>query len=146
MYATRHNPFMYFHSVTNSSDCASHVEQSPERSDQPLHHRQLQLHHPSLCDDGHDAPCVDGRPGGLVSVDVFLQKWIPINQASAAYKQNGLILINFDESGAASTSFDAKGNINVVETGNSIRTRVPTPTSLVTPTNPPCRSTISWVM
>ena len=27
---------------------------------------------PNVCHDGHDAPCVDGEPGGLVSADRFL--------------------------------------------------------------------------
>jgi phosphatidylinositol-3-phosphatase len=54
---------------------------------------------PNLCDDGHDAPCVTGQAGGLVSADAFLQKWIPAIQASAAYQKDGLIAIIFDEGG-----------------------------------------------
>jgi hypothetical protein len=54
---------------------------------------------PNLCDDGHDAPCVTGAPGGLVSADLFLQKWVPIITESPAFKEDGLLVINFDESG-----------------------------------------------
>ena len=32
---------------------------------------------PNLCHDGHDAPCVDGEPGGLASADEWLKKWVP---------------------------------------------------------------------
>ena len=131
MYATRHDPFMYFHSVTDSTDCASHVVNLNNNLQNDLTSASttanLTFITPSLCDDGHDAPCVDGRPGGLTSADAFLQKWIPIIQASPAYKQDGLIIINFDESGAASTSVDAKGNINVVETGTVCCGQLPGP-------------------
>ena len=119
-YATRHNPFMYFHSIIDSSDCATHVVNLNNNLQTDLGSVATTANFtfitPSLCDDGHDAPCVDGRPGGLTSADAFLQKWVPIIQASPAYS-DGLIIINFDESGAASTSVDASGNINVVETG-----------------------------
>ncbi len=32
-------------------------------------------------------------------MDEFLKQWVPKIEASAAYKQNGMILITFDESG-----------------------------------------------
>ena len=44
---------------------------------------------PNLCDDGHDAPCVDGRPGGLASVDAWLQTWVPKILNSPAFKTDG---------------------------------------------------------
>lgn len=56
---------------------------------------------PNLCNDGHDAPCKNGQPGGLVSADAFLQKWIPLITSSSAYQRDGLIVINFDEGGLA---------------------------------------------
>jgi hypothetical protein len=40
----------------------------------------------------------NGDKGGLFSINAFLAKWIPIIQASPAYQQDGLIVINFDES------------------------------------------------
>jgi hypothetical protein len=61
---------------------------------------------PNLCDDGHDgsgtgAPgttCANGGPGGLTSADAFLQKWVPRILASRAYREDGLLIITFDES------------------------------------------------
>src|SRR5207302_8856831 len=53
---------------------------------------------PSLCDDGHDAPCADKRPGGLVSADAFLRAYVTQLMKSEAYKHGGLIVITFDES------------------------------------------------
>ena len=103
-YATRHNGFMYFHSVIDEPSCATRVVPlTPLTSD--LASEAMTPNYsfisPSLCDDGHDAPCADGRPGGLVSADAFLAKWVPAIMASPAYLHDGMIIINFDE---ASTS------------------------------------------
>ena len=40
-------------------------------------HANLTYITPDLCSDGHDEPCVDGRPGGLVSIDRWMRNWIP---------------------------------------------------------------------
>jgi hypothetical protein len=101
-YAARHNPFVYFHSIIDSPQCDADVVSLNQLS------RDLESESatpnfvfitPNLCDDGHDGPCVNGQPGGLVSADAFLQKWVPQIVASPAYKQDGLIVINFDEGG-----------------------------------------------
>lgn len=130
-YATRHNPFAYFHSIIDSPSCAANVVNLNNNLQHDLASISTTANFnfitPSLCDDGHDAPCVDGRPGGLTSADVFLQKWIPIIQASPAYKADGLIIINFDESGAASLSVDKSGNISVIETGLTCCNQQPGP-------------------
>ncbi|WP_028229391.1 alkaline phosphatase family protein [Paraburkholderia ferrariae] len=108
-YATRHDPFMYFHSIIDSSDCLTNVVS--------LNNLQNDLQSvattanfnfitPNLCDDGHDSPCVNGQPGGLTSANTFLQKWVPIITSSAAFKQDGLLIINFDESSYASESLN----------------------------------------
>ena len=59
-----------------------------------------------------------GAPGGLVSADQFLQKWVPIIMASPAYKKDGLIVINFDESSYTLT-FDASNNPVITFAGNT---------------------------
>jgi hypothetical protein len=74
-YATKHNPFVYFHSIIDSPGCNKNVV--------PLDGLAADLATvkktpnfvyitPNLCHDGHDQPCVDGEPGGLVSADQFL--------------------------------------------------------------------------
>src|SRR5207245_1629508 len=75
-YATRHNPFMYFHSVIDDdAACRAHVV---DLKALPVDLRRadttpaLSFITPDLCSDGHDAPCADGRPGGLASIDAFL--------------------------------------------------------------------------
>jgi len=100
-YAARHNPFVYFHSITDSPSCAA--------NDVPLDRLGADLAStgttanltyitPNLCHDGHDTPCVDGQPGGLASADTFLSTWVPKIQASPAYRKDGLLIVTFDES------------------------------------------------
>jgi hypothetical protein len=101
-YASRHDPFVYFHSIIDSPDCAKNVVNLTQLPLDLAHEEttpNFVFITPNLCDDGHDAPCKNGQPGGLVSADAFLQKWIPLIQASTAYQKDGLIIINFDESG-----------------------------------------------
>jgi hypothetical protein len=101
-YASRHDPFVYFHSIIDSPDCAKNVVNLTQLPLDLAHEEttpNFVFITPNLCDDGHDAPCKNGQPGGLVSADAFLQKWIPLIQASKAYQKDGLIIINFDESG-----------------------------------------------
>ena len=100
-YAVRHNPFMYFASVTGSSTCARDVVDLAQlRTDLGSAATTPALSYitPNLCHDGHDSPCVDGEPGGLVSADAFLRQWVPLITASPAFAKDGMLVITFDES------------------------------------------------
>jgi phosphatidylinositol-3-phosphatase len=106
-YAARHNPWVYFHSVIDSPSCsASDVDLSRLPSDLAFASRTANFNFivPNLCNDGHDAPCVDGSPGGLVSSDQWLAKWVPLILASPAYKADGMLVIAFDEAEANDAS------------------------------------------
>ena len=104
-YASRHNPFVYFHSIIDSDTCKTNVVgfaslQSDLQSVAMT--ANFNFITPNLCDDGHDGgrptrTCVDGRPGGLVTANAFLKQWIPLILASPAYKQDGLLIVTFDE-------------------------------------------------
>jgi hypothetical protein len=59
--------------------------------------RNLTFITPDLCRDGHDAPCVDGKPGGLVSFNSFVKRWAPRIMNSPAFKKDGLLIITADE-------------------------------------------------
>jgi hypothetical protein len=101
-YATRHDPFVYFHSIIdNQALCNSHVvnlDQLPHDLASASTTPNYAFITPDLCDDGHDAPCANGDPGGLTQVNTFLQKWVPMITGSPAFKQqNGLLIIIFDE-------------------------------------------------
>jgi phosphatidylinositol-3-phosphatase len=102
MYATRHDPFMYFHSIIDSPNCQKNVVNLESNLENDLQSVSTTANFnfitPNLCDDGHDAPCANGQPGGYASINAFLTKWIPLITNSPAYKQDGLLIINFDES------------------------------------------------
>src|SRR5579862_304926 len=105
-YATRHNPFVYFHAIIDRPTCVRNVVNMAGLS------RDLQSAAstpnyvfivPNLCHDAHDGAgsgekCVDGAAGGLVAADKFLSDWVPKILASPAYRRDGLLLITFDES------------------------------------------------
>lgn len=100
-YAVRHNPFVYFRSITDSATCAARdvdLKRLPKDLASASTTPSLSYITPNLCDDGHDAPCVDGRPGGLVSADAWLKVWIPKITASPAFRADGILIITFDES------------------------------------------------
>jgi hypothetical protein len=99
-YAARHDPFVYFHSIIDSPTCAQNVVDLSALSTDLLTTattRNLTYITPNLCDDGHDSPCVDGRPGGLLSVDAWLQVWVPKILNSPAFKSDGMLVITADE-------------------------------------------------
>ena len=110
-YAVRHNPFMYFHSIIDHPTyCKRHVV--------PLSNLRRALKRvrttpnlayitPDLCHDGHDAPCADGRPGGLATVNVWMKRWVPRILESPAFKKNGVLIITADESDGPGSDSDA---------------------------------------
>jgi len=101
-YATRHDPFMYFHSIIDdAASCSAHVvpfSRFATDLGSAATTPNFSFITPSLCNDGHDAPCANGQPGGLTQVNTFLSTVIPEIEGSAAYKQDGLIITIFDES------------------------------------------------
>jgi len=106
-YAARHNPFVYFKSITSSPTCASNdvdLSRLPTDLASAATTPNLSYITPNLCDDGHDSPCVDGRPGGLATADEWLRTWIPKILASPAYQQDGLLVVTFDEADTNSPS------------------------------------------
>jgi hypothetical protein len=109
-YAARHNPFVYFHSIIDSPTCAA--------NDVPLTALDNDLADvattpnlayitPNLCHDGHDSPCANGEPGGLVSADAFLATWVPKILGSPAYRADGLLVVTFDESDSPASDASA---------------------------------------
>ncbi|GAA1921459.1 alkaline phosphatase family protein [Nocardioides marmoribigeumensis] len=100
-YAVRHNPFMYFRSIIDHpAYCRRHVVPLARlRTDLERVRTTPHLTYitPDLCHDGHDAPCANGEPGGLVSVNRFMRRWVPRILQSPAYRRNGMLVITADE-------------------------------------------------
>jgi hypothetical protein len=107
-YATRHNPFVYFHSIIDEpATCAVRnvpLTALPDDLDRTRTTPNLSFITPDLCHDGHDDTCADGGPGGLVAADAFLRGWIPKITGSPAFRRDGLLIITFDEGGADSAA------------------------------------------
>jgi hypothetical protein len=130
-YATRHNPFVYFHSIIDDNlSCEEHVV--------PLTHLPADLTKtrdtpnlvfitPDLCHDGHDATCPDGGPGGLEAADAWLREWVPQITGSAAFKRDGLLLVTFDEAEAEGSAADASACCNQAQFPNTPNNGGPTP-------------------
>ncbi len=99
-YATKHNPFVYFHAIIDSASCQQHVVPLTRLEDALQSAKRTPNYTfivPNLCHDGHDRPCANGEPGSLESANAFLQHWVPLIMNSPAYRADGLLIINFDE-------------------------------------------------
>ncbi len=90
-YATFRNPFVYFHSITDSSACASEDVGLSGPGGRP---RQAANAHPSFsyivpdrCHDGNPTPCTPGAPAGIGPADGFLSGSCRRSTHSKAYKR-----------------------------------------------------------
>jgi phosphatidylinositol-3-phosphatase len=109
-YAARHNPFVYFRSLVDSGACARYdVDYSRLAKDlrSPKTTPSFAIVTPNLCNDGHDAPCVNGDPGGLGQSDAWLRREVPAILASPGFRDNGLLMITFDEAEAVGPDADS---------------------------------------
>jgi hypothetical protein len=109
-YAARHNPFVYFHSIIDTRACANRdvdLSRLPGDLASVATTPNLAFITPNLCSDAHDAPCVSGEPGGLVTADRWLRVWVPRIISSPAFRRDGVLIITFDESEGPQSDSDA---------------------------------------
>jgi hypothetical protein len=129
-YTTRHNPFMYFHSIIdNTAECDANVVplgtvavgtpstfNGTSLPDTFTGHLANDLSSeattprfgfitPNLCDDGHDDPCtgtnLDGtHTGGLAGADIWLQHYMPLIMASPSYQSGQMLVVITFDEGA----------------------------------------------
>jgi hypothetical protein len=130
-YVTRHVPALYFDDVTNTNDttatrCIDHVR--------PYTELQADLNSgnvadfnfitPNLCDDAHgsnvlmlDFSCVAGVANLIQLGDTWLQSAVPAITTSAAFGNNSVLFIAWDE-GDSSTS---DGPIGFIAVGANVK-------------------------
>jgi phosphatidylinositol-3-phosphatase len=112
-YATKHNPFVYFHSISDEDCRANDVPLDQLKSDLDTVESTPSLSFivPNLCNDGHDhrnGMCADGKtPGSLVAIDAFLRREVPLIMNSKAYQQDGMLIVTFDEADLEGKDRDA---------------------------------------
>ena len=120
-YASRHDPFVYFHAIIdNAAYCSAHVvalggapavaepatsgtAPAPGLVEDLRSVRttpNLSFIVPNLCEDGHDYPCTNElspTSGALGDIDSFLETWVPVIVHSPAFRKDGLLAVVFDE-------------------------------------------------
>ena len=118
-YAVRHNPFVYFTSVTrDQAYCEDHVVDLRDNlaDDLDADEYSYMWLTPDTCNDIHDcAPRIG---------DKWLKKIIPQLMDSEGYKRGGAIFILWDEGGAdVSYAFGGKQNIAAVVISDRLASR-----------------------
>lgn len=111
-YVTWRNPFVYFHSLIDGTECAQDdVGLGRLTSDLKAASMTPSLAYvvPGRCSDGSETLCVPGQPTGLQAAEAFLRKVVPEIKASAAYKEGGLIAITFDQAPRTGPGADSRG-------------------------------------
>jgi phosphatidylinositol-3-phosphatase len=99
-YATFRNPFVYFHSLIDSSACASNDVGLDKLAGDLTNAKgtpSFSYIVPDLCHDASPTPCASGAPAGLPAAEGFLKQVVPEILHSKAYKENGLLAITTDQ-------------------------------------------------
>jgi hypothetical protein len=95
-YETWRNPFLYFHSLVDSPECAERdvgLEQLSTDLKKETRTPSFSYIVPDACHDGSETPCEPGTPAGLAAAQPWLETTIAEIEASPAYKTSGLIAI-----------------------------------------------------
>jgi hypothetical protein len=106
-YARKHNPFVLFRSLRDSGQCALNdvpLDGLPADLSSVATTPNLTYIVPDECDDAH-TNCTGPLPSNpitddqyaLQQGDAFLRLWVPRILDSPAYKQDGLLIVTFDE-------------------------------------------------
>jgi hypothetical protein len=97
-YETWRNPFVYFHSLLDGSECGE-GDDDLSRLAPDLKKAEttpaVSYIVPDACHDDSELPCEPGQPAGLVAAEPFLKTVVKEIKASPGYKEGGLIAITF---------------------------------------------------
>jgi phosphatidylinositol-3-phosphatase len=99
-YASRLNPFVYFHSLLDLGDCASsdvpltELEKDLTKAETTPNYSYIS---PNLCNAGISGQCAPGSPDGAAAADAFLATLVPKILAAPAYKEDGLLIVTFGQ-------------------------------------------------
>jgi hypothetical protein len=138
-YQTWRNPFVYFHAITDGTECAERdvgLEQLSVDLKAEAKTPSFSYIVPDACHDGSDEPCEPGQPAGLAATQPFLETVVPEIEASPAYKTGGLIAITSAQAPQSATSPDTSACCATPEYPN-----LPPPTTPPPTTNGPVKET-----
>ena len=99
-YATLRNPFVYFHSLIDSSVCAADdvgLDKLSSDLASPKRTPSLSYIVPDGCHDASPTPCASGAPAGLPAAEGFLKQVVGEIAGSKAYRESGLLAITVDQ-------------------------------------------------
>jgi hypothetical protein len=99
-YSARLNPFAYFHSLLDLGDCSENdvpmteLEKDLRKVETTPNYSYVS---PNLCNAGISGQCPAGAPDGAAAADAFLATVVPKILASPAYKEDGLLIVTFNQ-------------------------------------------------
>jgi hypothetical protein len=97
-YASRLNPFLFFHSLLDLGACdendapLSALAGDMKKLDSAANYSYIS---PNLCNAGFRGSCPEGAAEGAAAADAFLAEVVPEVLASPAYKRDGLLVVTF---------------------------------------------------
>jgi hypothetical protein len=110
-YVMHHNPFAYYPRVGagpggGSSYCRDHLLPLSEVGNAATSGNlpEFGLLVPDSCEDGHDVPCRDGRPGGMATAGQWVTRELTALLQSKQWSDRSLLVVTFDESVGSDTS------------------------------------------
>ncbi len=145
-YVTRHDPFVWFHSIIDdTAECDANVVPlgALGSSGKPSSSSRLvkdfskesttpsfSFITPSVCNDGHDAVCTSpsaagGTTGGLVAANAWLEAWMPTILNSPAYKAGQMMVVitadeaDLDATNDAASCCNEQPGPNVAQAGGT---------------------------
>ncbi|MGN6869597.1 MAG: alkaline phosphatase family protein [Solirubrobacteraceae bacterium] len=139
-YVTWRNPFLYFRSLTAGTACRQSevgIGQLGKDVKSASAAPSLAYIIPPPCAAGGEAPCKTGAPTSLAAANRFLKSVVPEIRRSAAYKDDGMIAITFDQAPQTGAHADPSACCNSPTTYPNLR-RLTTP-----PAVPPAAMGIS---
>jgi len=112
-YAVWQNPFAYFHSLLDLGECALNdvpLEELPAALEKAEKTPNFSFIAPDLCDAGLSGQCgSEGASSGAAAADAFLAKWVPRIVGSPAFKEDGLLIVTFNQLDPAAPAPAAAG-------------------------------------
>jgi hypothetical protein len=132
-YDTRHNPFIYFHSLLDLGGCSTgdvNLGQLPGDLRSASQGPQYAFIAPPLCDDASATSCPDGQPGGIAGENAFLRQWVPRILASRAYHDGGVLIIAFAPSSAATATVSTTPASTTTPAAGTSTSTTPSPVAI----------------